>query len=205
MWIFSVFFYFFIRRNMNKDLIFLGIQWCGKWTQAKLLLKDLPNHEYFEMWQTLRSLLSSDNMIGNYIREVVNTGKMIDNFITHDLIHTGLKISQNNNKHLIIDGFPRMIEQAEYLSKKMHQMNRDFLVIHLELPKEIALERMMKRAGIEWRKDDTPEVIEQRIEIFTNETLKVINHFNELGKVITIDANASIDEIQTALKNKLGL
>lgn len=190
---------------MNKDLVFLGIQWCGKWTQAKLLLKDLPGHQYFEMWQTLRSLLSSDNMIGNYIRELVNSGKMIDNFITHDLIHTGLKISQNNNKHLIIDGFPRMIEQAEYLSKRMQQMKRDFIVIHLELPKDIALERMMKRAGIEWRIDDTPEVMQQRIDIFLHETLNVIKHFEELGKVITINANASIDEIQIELKQKLWL
>lgn len=74
---------------------------------------------------------------------------MIDNFITHDLIHTGLKIVEQNNKRLIIDGFPRMIEQAEYFSKKMEQMNRDFVIIHLQLSKDIALERMMKRAQIE--------------------------------------------------------
>lgn len=101
------------------------------------------------MGQTLRSLMSSDNMIGNYIRDVVNNGKMIDNFITHDLIHTGLKIVTKNDKRLIVDGFPRMTEQAEYFSNKMQEMGRDFLVIHLELPKEIALERMIKRAEIE--------------------------------------------------------
>lgn len=190
---------------MDKDLVFLGIQGCGKWTQAKVLLKELPNHLYFEMWQTLRSLMASDNMIGNYIRNIVNTWKMIDNFITHDLIHTGLKIVEQNNKRLIVDGFPRMIEQAEYFSKKMEQMNRDFVIIHLQLSKDIALERMMKRAQIEWRTDDTPEVIEQRIDIFTHETMNVIKHFEALGKVITIDANGSIDEIQAILKNKLGL
>jgi len=133
--------------------------------------------------------MSSDNMIGNYIKDTVNVGKMIDNFITHDLIHIGLKIAGNNNKQLIVDGFPRLTEQAEYFSQKMEQMGRDFVVIHLELPKEVALERMIKRAKIEGRTDDTSEAMKQRIDIFINETLKVIKHFEELGKVITIDAN----------------
>jgi adenylate kinase len=98
------------------------------------------------MGETLRSLMSSNNMIGNYIRDMVNNGKMIDNFITHDLINTALKIAENNNKYFIVDGFPRLTEQAEYFSKKMTQMKRDFVVIHLELSKKISLERMMKRA-----------------------------------------------------------
>jgi len=190
---------------MDKDLVFLGIQWCGKWTQAKLLLKDLPNHRYFEMGEILRALMSSNNMIGNYIGDMVNTGKMIDDFITHDLIHTGLKIAEKNNKHFIVDGFPRIAGQAHYFSQKMEQMGRDFVVIHLELSKEAALERMMKRATIEWRKDDTPEIMQQRIDLFTHETLNVIKHFEELGKVITIDANGSIEDIQKKLRTRLGL
>jgi len=188
-----------------KDLVFLGIQGCGKGTQAKLLLKDFPQYRYFEMGQTLRSLMSDDNMIGNYIKDTVNDGKMIDNFITHDLIHTGLKIVEKNNKHIVVDGFPRMLEQAEYFSNKMQEMGRDFLIIHLELPKEAALERMMKRAQIEGRKDDTPEAMQQRIDIFFTETTKVIQHFDALGKVIVIDARGSIEEIQTRLRTALGL
>lgn len=101
------------------------------------------------MGQTLRALMSNDNLIGKYIKDVVNHGRMIDNFITHDLIDTSLQIAQDNNKYIIIDGFPRVQEQAEFFSQKMQQMGRDFLVIHLELPKEIALERMIKRATLE--------------------------------------------------------
>jgi len=47
--------------------------------------------------------------------------------------------------------------------------------------------------------------MQQRIDIFTHETLNVIKHFEELGKVITIDANGSIEEIQTKLRTALGL
>ena len=124
--------------------------------------------------------MSHENLIGNYIKDRVNNGSMIDNFITHDLIHTSLKIAETNAKNLIIDGFPRLAAQAEYFSKKMQQMGRDFMVVHLELSKEKALQRMMKRAEIEGRKDDTLEAMQHRIDIFTHETMNVIKHFEEL-------------------------
>ena len=47
--------------------------------------------------------------------------------------------------------------------------------------------------------------MEQRIAIFTNETLGVIKHFESLGKVITINSNGTIEEIQAKIKTELGL
>ena len=87
----------------------------------------------------------------------------------------------------------------------MRQRERDYVIIHFELSKEKALERMMKRASLEWRKDDTPAVMEQRLSIFFHETLPVIRHFESLGKVITINADDDIQHIQEILKEKLGL
>ena len=104
-----------------------------------------------------------------------------------------------------MDGFPRLREQAEFMIKKMAEYNRDYVIVHFELSKEKALERMQKRAAIEARKDDTPEAMEKRISIFINETLPVIQHFEALGKVITINADDTIDNIQADLRAKLGL
>ena len=188
-----------------KDVVFLGIQGCGKGTQAKLLLPQIPDHLYYEMGQTLRALTSNENLIGSYIKNVINTGKMVDNFITFELIDTSLQICQNNGKYIMIDGFPRVAEQAEWFAKKMDAMQRDYTIVHFELSKEKALERMMKRAEIEGRVDDTPEVMEQRLSIFFNETLPVIKHFESLGKVVTINADDTIENIQAELRQKLGL
>lgn len=81
-----------------KDLVFLGIQGCGKGTQGKMLFKDYPKTVYMEMGQLCRALMSNDNGIGNYIRNLVDNGIMVDNFITHDLLHTTIQIAQNNGK-----------------------------------------------------------------------------------------------------------
>jgi adenylate kinase len=188
-----------------KDLVFLGIQGCGKGTQGKLLLKDYPNTVYMEMGQLCRALMSNDNGIGNYIRNLVDNGLMVDNFITHDLLHTTIQIAQKEGKGIMTDGFPRLQEQADFFIKKMGEYNRDYLIIHFELSKEKALERMQKRAATEARKDDTPETMERRISIFMNETLPVIKYFETLGKVITINADDTIENIQADLRAKLGL
>ena len=157
------------------------------------------------MGQLCRALMSNDNGIGNYIRNLVDNGIMVDNFITHDLLHTTIQIAQKNNLGIMTDGFPRLMEQAEYFIKTMGEFGRDYVIIHFELSKEKALERMQKRATVEARKDDTPEAMERRIAIFENETLPVIQRFESLGKVITINADDTIEHIQADLRTKLGL
>jgi hypothetical protein len=51
-----------------------------------------------EMGQLCRALMSNDNGIGNYIKQIVESGLMIDNFITHDLLHTTIQIANKEGK-----------------------------------------------------------------------------------------------------------
>ncbi|MFZ2151034.1 MAG: nucleoside monophosphate kinase [Candidatus Absconditicoccaceae bacterium] len=190
---------------LSKDLFLLGIQGCGKGTQATLLLNKLSEYLYFEMGETLRSLHTNSNLIGNYMKDCMNRGEMVDNFITNDLMDISLKIAQKNNKHLMIDGYPRVGEQTEYLLPRMEELKRDFAVIHYYLPREKAIERLLKRAEIEGRKDDNLKSIETRIGIFTNETLVQIEKFESLGKVITINADNTIEGIFQETCEKLGI
>lgn len=191
---------------MHKDLFFLGIQWCGKGTQSKLLREYFGDqYEYLEMGQLFRAIMSNDNIIGNFAKDIVNSGGFVPHFVSHDWFHTALQIVTNKHIGLMVDGFPRAMEQAEYMTKQMDIYKRDFLIIHFELSQEKALERMQKRAAIEGRDDDTIEAMRTRIAHFMNETLVVINHFASLGKVITVNADASIEAVQAELRMKLGL
>ncbi len=180
---------------LSKDLFLLWIQWCGKWTQAKLLMEKFTNHFYFEMWETLRSLHSNSNLIWNYMKDCMNRWEMVDNFITNDLMDICLKIAQKNNRNIVVDWYPRVWEQTDYLIPRMEEFKRDFVVIHYYLPREKAIERLLKRAEIEGRKDDNIKSIETRISIFTNETLVQIEKFEKLWKVITINADNTIEWI----------
>jgi adenylate kinase family enzyme len=84
--------------------------------------------------------MSTDNLIGNYIREVVDRGDMVDNYITHYLILTSLHIARKNDKYVMIDGFPRVMEQANFFIEKEAKLERDFVVIQYVLSKETKMQ-----------------------------------------------------------------
>lgn len=179
-----------------KDIFLLGIQWCGKGTQAKLLLKHFEwIFDYLEMWQLFRANMSNDNIIWNFCKDIVNAGELVPPFVSFGWYEIALQIVEWKNTALMTDGFPRSIEQAKFMESMMSKYNRDFVVLHYELSREKATERIMARAKIEGRADDNEESIKVRLAAFENETLPVINYFKEKWKVITIDADNQIDDI----------
>lgn len=190
---------------MKKDVILLGIQWCGKWTQAELLLKILKKHKYLEMWNTLRALTSNDNLIWNYLKDRMTKWFLVDHEMTFGILDMCLHITKKSSWYLVIDWFPRCKEQMYFFLSRMMQENRDFVVVHYALTKKVALERIMKRAKLQWRKDDKPESIKKRLEIFQEETMPVINYLKSIWKVIEIDANDTVENIFKNTKKKLWL
>ena len=179
-----------------KDIFLLWIQWCGNWTQAKLLLKHFEwKFDYLEMGQLFRANMSNDNIVWNFCKDIVNWWWLVPPFVSFGWYEIALQIAEWKNMALMTDGFPRSIEQAKFMESMMEKYNRDFAVVHYELSREKAIERIMERAKKEWRADDNEESIKVRLAAFENETLPVINYFKEKGKVITIDADNQIDDI----------
>ena len=157
------------------------------------------------MGQLFRAIMSNDNIIGNFCKNIVNSGGLVPHFVSLDRFDTALHIVEDKHVGLMVDGFPRAMEQAEFVVKKMAEYKRDFIIIHFELSKEKAIERMKKRAQIEGRSDDTIDAMNTRIETFMRETLPVIKHFESLGKVISINADGSIEDVEKEMEEKLGL
>ena len=65
------------------------------------------------------------------------------------------------------------------------------------------MERMAARAKVESRSDDNAEAIKHRFAIFENETTEVLKHFEEMGKLVKIDADQSIEKIFEDTKKAL--
>lgn len=179
-----------------KDIFLLGIQWCWKGTQAKLLLKHFEwKFDYLEMGQLFRANMSNDNIIWNFCKDIVNWWGLVPPFVSFGWYEIALQIVEWKNVALMTDGFPRSIEQAKFMESMMEKYHRDFKIVHYELSREKAIERIMSRAQKEWRADDNEESIKVRLAAFENETLPVINYFKKKWKVITIDADNQIDDI----------
>ena len=98
----------------------------------------------------------------------------------------------------VLDGFPRTLAQAEALDELLRELGRDLdIVFDLQVPKrEMLLERLLRRAADEGRADDTPEVIERRLELYDSETAPLVDYYRtHQANVVGIHADRSVDQV----------
>ena len=182
-----------------KDIVFFGIQGSGKGTQAKLLLQKYPEFQYLEPGQIFRALNSNENLISNYVKGTVAKWEMVSDKVLFDLVTLCSHIVKE--KPMLMDGFPRTKAQMEFLLKMEIEQGREFIAINFDLSREKALERIKQRALEQNRADDVEESIKKRLEAFENETKPVIDYLADMGKVITINADQSIETIFNEVVN----
>ena len=69
------------------------------------------------------------------------------------------------------------------------------LVLELQVPDEVAVERLTKRAALEGRPDDTPDAIRRRLELYHEETEPLIEYYRSRGNVVGIHGDRSENEV----------
>lgn len=187
---------------MKKDIILFGIQWSGKGTQADLLLQKLSGYQYFEPGNILRALKSNDNVLWEHIRDSIREGKMVDDAVVFGLFDIYLHLLKKN-EYMLVDWFLRTEHQLHYFLNEMYLNKRDFVWVFFDLPKEVAIERLLARAKKEWREDDNIKSIETRLDIYYKETKPVIDFFENKWRLIVVDANTNIEDCFDELLKKL--
>ena len=188
---------------MNKDIILFGIQGSGKGTQAARLLSEFSSFKHLEPGQVFRAITSNDNIISEHIKDRMRQGKMLDDNLIFDLFNMYYHLLDHDTV-MLTDGFPRTIPQMYYFLSKECKHKREYLGIYFEIPREKAVERILKRAREQNREDDLDmKTINQRLDLFEQETLPVIKYFKSIGKLIIIDAQQSVEEIYQQLLNAI--
>jgi len=185
-----------------KLLLLFGVQGSGKGTQAKLIAQK-HNYSIFEPGAKCREIAKLDTPLGIEIKETINSGKLVSSSHIKKLIETFL--SETQNQKIIFDGYPRNQEQYETFLEIVKEHNLEYKGINFELSKEEAIKRLIKRAEIENRADDTPEVIEKRISIFYEDTLPIVKELENQNKITIINADDTIENIQDSINNKIEL
>ena len=180
-----------------RDILLFGIQWSGKGTQAHLLTEAFPDKFwYFSSGDIFRAIMSSDNAIGNYLRNRMDSGELINDEVTNSLFKTYFYTVLHDHKFMLLDGFPRTIPQMKEMIKLTELHERPLIGVQLVLPDDVAIERIKER----WRADDTDEGIKYRIDQFYEKTQPTIDWFAENVELIQVDANRSVEEIAEDLK-----
>src|SRR5439155_8555999 len=106
---------------------------------------------------------------------------------------------------VLLDGFPRTVDQARALDDLLGRDGRRVeLVLALEAPEALLVDRLLERAAKQGRLDDTPEAIRERMLEYRERTLPVLEHYRRLGvRVEEIDAIGQVDEVFARVKQAL--
>ncbi len=190
---------------MNFDTVFfIGPQGSGKGTQAKRLAQRL-GFFYWEMGGIIREVSHEDSPIGHKAKDLHDAGVLLPDDFLIEIIKMRLS-AMPIDQGLIFDGVPRRIGQAEFLTDYLQQINHNkFVTLFIDLPREESLQRLLMRAKIENRPDDTKESIEFRLKQYEQDTLPVLDYLRSHSEFITIDGSPSIDEVTAAINSALQL
>jgi adenylate kinase len=76
-------------------------------------------------------------------------------------------------------------------------------ILFFDVPDEVGLERALKRAELENRSDDTPDVIAKRLETYHRETEPIVEHYRTTGKLVPLHAGRTVEEVWREISESL--
>lgn len=179
---------------MKKDIILFGMPWAGKWTQAQLL-KDYTNNQYVHLstWDVFRALMSAPNAIGDLAKHRMNTWLLINDKVSMSLFDTYFYSVLEEEKYMLLDGYPRTIPQLNTFLAKCYEYGRELTAIYFDISDDVAIQRMNDRAR-EW---ETPDIIQTRLDKYYKYTKPIMDAYAAQQQLITIDASGTVEDIHT--------
>lgn len=180
---------------MAKRLIFLGPPGAGKGTQAQVLAGNyqIP---HISTGDILRAAVANQTLLGKQAKDYMNRGELVPDSLILNLIQDRLSYEDTVNGW-ILDGFPRNVNQAAFLEKLLLELEQNAdRVLNLEVPDEVLVTRLLARK----RKDDNEETIRRRLEIYHQDTVPVIDFYQQRKTLKTINGDQKTAAVTESLK-----
>lgn len=183
-------------------IVLLGAPGSGKGTQATILTKTL-NVPHISTGVLLRQAVQDQTELGQQAEAIMNRGELVPDNLMLALIKE--RLSQDDAKTgFILDGYPRNLSQAEALDGVLAELNAPVehaLLIHVDV--DHVVDRLAKRAELENRSDDTPEVIRKRMQVYEEQTAPVTGYYQQQDKLTQVDGLGDIEEINARISAAL--
>lgn len=183
-------------------LLIMGPQGVGKGTQAALLAEHY-NIQAVSTGEIFRYNLKNQTELGKQAQLYIDKGELVPDEVTNSIIKD--RLAQDDASHgWILDGYPRNAVQVEALDSILSELGITLdRVIALNADHDVLMERMLKRAEIEGRADDTPEVIAKRLDIYARETEPLLDIYRQRGLLLMVDGVGEISGISRDIITEL--
>jgi len=176
------------------NVVIFGAPGSGKGTQSELIISKYGLF-HISTGDILRQEIKKQTELGLIADDYIKTGRLIPDEIIIKMLGDVLDANPEA-KGYIFDGYPRTIAQGEALDKLLRERETSIIaVLNLDVDEKILTERMIKRGVEDGRVDDTPDVIQNRLKVYRNQTEPLKEYYKKKGKLFTIKGHNSIDEV----------
>ena len=194
--------------NTAKTYVFFGIVGAGKGTQIELLTKLLAARDgkklvYAYPGAEYRAITAGDSLTGSLVRSKLQRGELQPDFLTISVFTKVLIDQMTDDCHLIADGYPRTLGQAEAFNDAMRFYGREQVqVVYIEVSKEEVTRRMKLRN----RSDDTDEGIARRFHEYETNVIPSMKALGHKGYGFhTINGEQSVEAVHADIVKALEL
>ncbi len=189
-----------------ETYIFIGRSGCGKGTQAKIIADQLMAKGqpilYLETGDYFRKFIASGSYSSNLAKQIMERADRQPDFLA---VWTGagtLVEKFQGNEHMIFDGTPRSLKEAEMLDTAMKFYNRQKVnIIYIDISRQSAKDRMIKRG----RNDDHPDDIEKRLDWFDSDVLPAVEYYRQQPdyNLVEVNGDQPVEAVTEEIISKL--
>jgi adenylate kinase len=173
----------------------MGPPGAGKGTQAKAVA-DHFGVPAISTGDIFRANVSGGTPLGIEAKKYMDAGEYVPDEVTNNMVRS--RISEPDaEKGFLLDGYPRTLAQVTELDAMVDATgHRIDAVLVLTVDQEAVVERLLKRAQIDGRADDTEDVIRRRLEVYAEETEPLIEVYAARNLVVEVDGMGEIADVQ---------
>ena len=183
-------------------LLLLGAPGAGKGTQGARLA-DALEIQHIAAGDVLRNEVARKSRVGLRAGRFLRAGELAPDDLIIDALMPALVAAAARGGY-ILDGFPRTAPQARELDAISADLNVPLeAAVYLDVAEDELTRRLLARAEIEGRSDDTPDVIARRLEVFAEATRPLIDRYEQRGILLAVDGSRPVDEITSEIRNRL--
>lgn len=202
----------------------LGPPGAGKGTQARMMSEAL-NFPHISTGDMLREALRNQTELGRSAKEYMESGALVPDDLVDAMVAERLT-REDCNRGFILDGYPRTIPQARFLQALVDKNDTSILSIGVDVGDNVLINRLSSRLTctkcgkmfnasmnpdkiggqcdecdtvLVRRKDDTTEVIAERLQVYRAATRPLIRHYREQGSYIEVDGDRPVNEVFGAI------
>jgi len=188
---------------MSARLVLLGPPGAGKGTQAARLAEQL-GVPAISTGDIFRANIKGGTELGRAAQEYSDRGALVPDSVTNAMVRD--RLAQDDvEEGFLLDGYPRNAAQVEELEAILADQGRALdLVVEITADSEVVVERLLKRAQIEGRQDDTEDVVRHRLDVYAEQTAPISQLYADRGLLVQVDGIGEVDDVTQRLLAAIG-